>query len=167
MSPASQIRVPATILPPLLATALLLLCGAAGAEEVTRASYEASVEPICRADTKANERILAGVRGEVLKGRLGPAAAKFSRASTALAKALRELEAVPRPVADEARLAKWFSFVRIEAELFATAARELKEGDKPGAEHIVVKLTQNANKADLQVLPFGFRYCHLEPARFT
>ena len=81
--------------------------------------------------------------------------------------ALRELEALPQPAADEARLAKWFSYLKIEAELFATAGKKLKSGDKPGAEHIITKLTQNANKANLQVLPFGFRYCRLEPSKFT
>lgn len=32
--------------------------------EQTRESYVARVEPICKTNTKANERILAGVRGE-------------------------------------------------------------------------------------------------------
>jgi hypothetical protein len=152
----------------LLAALLLLLTSRpAGAEEVTRESYKAAVEPICRTDTQANERILAGVREEVQKGSLGPPAAKFAKASTALEKALHELEGVPRPPADEARLAKWFSYVAIEAELFGAAGRKLKAGDKAGAEHIVTKLSQNANKANLQVLPFGFRYCRLEPSKFT
>jgi hypothetical protein len=57
--------------------------------------------------------------------------------------------------------------VQVEAELFATAGKMLKEGDKAGAEHIVTKLSRNANKANLQVLPFGFHYCRLEPAKFT
>jgi hypothetical protein len=152
----------------LLAVSFLFLATRpAAAGEVTRASYTAAVEPICMSDTKANERILAGVRKEVQTGKLKPAAAKFAQASTALKKALHELEGVPRPPADEARLTKWFSYVKAEAELFAAAGTKLKAGDKAGAEHIVTKLTQNANKANLQVLPFDFRHCRLEPARFT
>jgi hypothetical protein len=147
---------------------LVLSCASlALAAEVSRTEYKEAVEPICRSDTKANERILSGVRKEVRQGKLKPAAAKFAKASTALKKALHELEGVPRPSADEARLARWFSYVKIEAELFATAGHKLRSGDKPGAEKIVTKLTQNANKANLQVLPFDFRYCRLEPARFT
>lgn len=145
----------------------LVLAATAFAAEVSRAEYKAAAEPICKSNTQANERILAGVRKEVKQGRLKPAAAKFAKASTALKKALRELEGVPRPTADEARLAKWFALVKVEAELFATAGKKLQAGDKPGAEHIVTKLTQNANKANLEVLPFGFRYCRLEPAKFT
>jgi hypothetical protein len=135
--------------------------------EISRAEYKAAVEPICRRDTKANERILAGVRKEVRQGRDEAAAAKFLRASRALKKALRQLERVPRPAADEGRLDEWFRYVKLEADLFGTAAKKLRAGNKPAAEHLVVKLTRTANKANLQVLPFGFRYCRLQPAKFT
>jgi hypothetical protein len=145
----------------------LMLAATAFAAEVSREEFKAAAEPICKSNTQANERILAGVRKEVKQGKLKPAAAKFTKASIALKKALHELEGLPQPSADEARLAKWFSLIGVEAELFATAAKKLKTGDKAGAEHIVVKLSQNANKANLEVLPFGFRYCRLEPAKFT
>jgi hypothetical protein len=145
----------------------LVFAAGAFAAKVSRDEYKEAVEPICRSNTQANERILAGVRKEVKQGKLKPAAAKFTEASIALQKTLREIEAVPRPAADEARLAKWFFYVKIEAELFATAGKKLKSGDKPGAEHIVTKLSQNANKANLEVLSFGFRYCRFEPAEFT
>jgi hypothetical protein len=135
--------------------------------EVSRDEYKEAVEPICMSNTKANERILAGVRKEVQTGKLKTAAAKFAKASTELKRTLKELEAVPQPAADAARLGKWFALVEEEAELFATAGKKLKSGDKAGAEHIVTKLTQNANKANLEVLPFGFRYCRLEPSKFT
>jgi hypothetical protein len=145
----------------------LIVAATAFAAEVSREEYKDAAEPICKSNVKANERILAGVRKEVKQGQLQTAGAKFAKASTAQAQSLRELEALPRPVADEARLAKWFSYLKIEAELFATAGRKLKAGDKPGAEHTTTKLTQNANKANLEVLPFGFHYCRLEPSKFT
>jgi hypothetical protein len=145
----------------------LIVAATAFAAEVSRDEYKEAAEPICKSNTQANERILAGVRKEVKQGKLKPAAAKFTQASIALKKALHELEGLPRPAADEARLTKWFSYVKIEAELFATAGKKLKADDKAGAEHIVTKLTQNANKANVEVLPFGFRYCRLEPAKFT
>jgi hypothetical protein len=145
----------------------LILAATAFAAEVSRDEYKAAVEPICQANTKANEKILAGVRKEVKSGKLKTAAAKFTKASGELKRTLKELEAVPQPAADEARLAKWFALVKGEAELFGQAGQKLKAGDKAGAEHIVTKLTQNANKANLEVLPFGFRYCRLEPSKFT
>ncbi len=145
----------------------LIVCGAALAAEVSRDEYKEAAEPICKASGKENERILAGVRKEVKKGQLKTAAVKFSKASTAQAKALRRLEALPRPSADEARLGKWFSYLKIEAELFASAGRKLKAGDKPGAEHVFAKLTQNINKANVQVLPFSFNYCRLNAAKIS
>jgi hypothetical protein len=153
-----------------LAAALVLalvLTATAFAAEVSRDEYKEAVEPICQANTKANEKILAGVKQEVRSGKLKPASAKFTKAAGELKRTLKELEAVPRPAEDEARLAKWFALVKVEAELFGEAGKKLKAGDKAGAEHIVTKLTQNANKANLEVLPFGFRYCRLEPAKFT
>jgi hypothetical protein len=145
----------------------LILAATAFAAEVSRDEFKEAVEPICMANTKTNEKILAGVRQEVKTGKLKTAASKFTKASGELKRTLGELENVPEPVADEARLTKWFKLVKEEAELFGQAGAKLKAGDKAGAEHIVTKLTQNANKANLEVLPFGFRYCRLEPAKFT
>jgi hypothetical protein len=145
----------------------LLFASAAFAAEVTRDEYKEAVEPICMKNTKANERILAGVKQEVKAGKLKTAAAKFAKSSTELKRTLGELEKVPGPKADEARLSQWYALVKVEAELFAQAGKKLKAGDKGGAEHIVAKLSQNANKANLQVLPFSFRYCRLEPSKFT
>jgi hypothetical protein len=145
----------------------LIVCGAAFAAEVSRDEYKEAAEPICMKSAKENEKILAGVRKEVQKGQLKTAATKFAKASAQQAKTLRELEALPRPSADEARLTKWFSYLKIEAELFATAGKKLKAGDKPGAEHIFTKLTQNINKANLQVLPFSFNSCRLNAAKIS
>jgi len=143
------------------------LAAAAFAAEVSRDEYKAAAEPICKTSAKENERILADVRKEVEKGKLKPAAAKFAKASKVQADALRQLEALPRPVADEARLAKWLSYLKIEAELFASAGRKLNSGDKAGADHITSKIARNANKANVQVLPFEFRYCRQEPSKYT
>jgi hypothetical protein len=139
----------------------------AWAAEVSRSEYREAAEPICKVDTKANERILATVRQEVRQGALGSAAAKFMAASRALKKALGQLEALPRPAADEARLAKWFATVKAEAGYFEAVSRKLAAGQKRAAESFVTKLTVTAMKANDQVLPFEFTYCRLEPSRFT
>jgi hypothetical protein len=145
----------------------LILAAAAFAAEVSRDEYKTAAEPICKKSTQASERILAGVRNEVKLGKLKTAAVKFAKASKEQSRALRELEALPQPAAEQARLTKWLSYLKIEAELFATAGKKLKAGDKAAAEHITARLAQNANKANLQVLPFEFRYCRQEPSKFT
>ena len=145
----------------------LMLVATAFAAEVSREEYKEAAEPICKASAKTNEQILAGVRTEVKKGQLKTAAAKFAKASQEQARTLKELEALPRPSADEARLTKWFSYLKIEAELFATAGRKLKAGDKTGAQRVFTKLSVNINKANNQVLPFSFNYCRLNAAKLS
>jgi hypothetical protein len=145
----------------------MVLAASAFAAEVSRDEYKAAAEPICKTSAKENERILTNVRKEVKTGKLKPAAAKFSQAAKQQSGALKQLEALPQPAADGARLGKWLSYLKIEAELFATAGRKLNSGDKAGAEHITSKIAQNANKANVQVLPFEFRYCRQEPSKYT
>jgi hypothetical protein len=137
------------------------------AGEVTRTSYREAVEPICKTDTQANERILAGVKSEVRAGKLKPAAAQFTKAARALKSAIGQLQAVPAPAADAARLSKWLGKVSNEAAYFEAVARKLRAGDKAGAEHLVNKLTTEAAAANNVVIPFEFTYCRLEPSRFT
>ncbi|HTT94913.1 MAG TPA: hypothetical protein VMF55_09585 [Solirubrobacterales bacterium] len=150
----------------MLIVALMLAAGAFAAE-VSRDEYKEAAEPICKTSAKANEQILAGVRKEVKQGKLKTAAAKFAKASKAQSKSLKQLEALPQPTADEARLGKWLGYLKVEAQLFEQAGNKLKAGDKAGAEHVFAKLTPNANKANNQVLPFEFRYCRLEPQKFS
>ncbi len=158
-------RLPTVLLAAALAAALS--ASLAIAAETTREEYRAAVEPICKANTKANEKILKGVRGEVRKGELKPAARQFAAAGRALKKARRELAAVPQPASDQARLGKWLGFVEAEVELFEKAAQELKAGNKLAAERTAVLLTREANRANNEVLGFEFDYCHGEPSKFT
>lgn len=157
-------------------SALAILCGAAIlaplvtpalAAEATRESYREAVEPICKANTRANKRILAGVRQEVRGGKLRPAAVQFTKAAKALTATIDQLKAVPPPPADRSRLSRWLKQVSTEASLFEQIAARLRVGQKAQAEKIVVKLTNNADQANNMVLPFEFGYCRLEPARFT
>ena len=153
----------------LIGGVVVLLVAAAGAEatEVTRASYTEAVEPICKVNTEANEKILKGVKAEVKANKLKPAGVQFAKAAAALAKSYTQLAAVPQPPADTAKLTKWLSYVKAEASLFSATAAKLKAGDKTGAEANVVRLTHTANLANDQVLGFEFEYCRFEPSRFT
>ena len=155
----------ATALIAAIATAALV--SPAFAAELSRTEYKAAVEPKCQKNTKANERIMKGVRNLVKRNKLKPAGAKFLKASAALKRTYRELKAVPQPSADEARLKKWLRYIATEANLFKSAGVALKQGKKGKAQRFVNKLTTNANKANAEVLAFGFRYCKFNPAKFT
>jgi len=147
--------------------ALALAAPLAFAAEISRTEYKAQVEPICKANAQANERILKGVRKMVKQNKLKPAGAKFLKAGAALKKTYNQLKAVPQPTADEAKLAKWLKYVKKEADLFVKAGRALKAGNRSKAQRFVNQLNSNANKANATVLAFNFRYCRFNPAKFT
>jgi hypothetical protein len=146
---------------------LISLVSLAAAAEVTRDSYREAVEPICRQNTNANERIFKGVRAMVRHGELKRAAARFAKAARALKGTVAELRVVPRPPADESRLGKWLDEVSLEATLLEAVAAKLRAGNVRPAERMVARLSHQAVIANNQVIAFEFRYCHLEPARFT
>jgi hypothetical protein len=154
----------------LLAIAAVVLAAGASlalAEETTRADYKAAAEPICKANSEANEHILKGVRGKVKKGKLAPAGRQLIRAAAALRRTLVQLKAIPRPTADESRLAEWLKSVGEEAALLQQTGKALKAGKRNRAERLQAQLYSKARLANAIVLPFGFRYCLFEPSKYT
>lgn len=145
----------------------LALAVQAVAAELTREQYTARVEPICKTNTEANRRIFEGVKEEVRAGELKRAARRFTRAVRALAKTIEQLRAVPRPSADEARLTKWLGYLQIENDYLRRIGKALAAEDKPRAENLSVRLKRNSNLANNTVLGFGFRYCRIDPSRFS
>lgn len=156
----------------LLLSSVAVVCMAAPAQvygiegESERDDYVAAAEPICKTNVLANKRIFKGAKGEVKAGELKKASTHFLRAATAFAKTIRQLEAIPRPAADEAKLQKWFSLLRDEKTLVEKIGRALAAGKKGKAEALGVDLNRNSNRANNAVLSFGFDYCRIEPSRF-
>jgi hypothetical protein len=146
--------------------ALLLSAPLALATEVTRSEYVASVEPACKTETEANLGIFKGVKKEIKAGELRGAAKRFSRAAKAFTKGLSDIEAAPRPSADENKIAKWIGFLRSEGTLLTKIGTALKEDKKHQVQGDVLLLYHNANLANNAVLGFGFNYCKLNPGRF-
>lgn len=133
----------------------------------TREGYVAQVEPICKTNTKANERILAGAEKKVKKGQLKVAAGQFTQASAAFGKAVKQISAVPQPVADQAKLAKWLGYLEGETKLLSEIGKALKAGNKGKAQTLAVRLTHNGNLANNAVLGFEFNYCLIDSSRFS
>ncbi len=146
--------------------AALVAAPAAGAEEPTRESYVAQLEPICKTNVEANKRIFKGAKGEVNRGELKKASRHFTRAATAFAKTIRQMQAVPQPAADAAKLGKWFGLLRDEKDYIQQIGQALAAEKRHKAESISVQLNRNSTKANNAVLGFGFDYCRIEPSRF-
>lgn len=136
------------------------------AAEVTPDDYKAQVEPICKANTQANEKILKGARENVKTGKLSKASQQLFAAAKALKKTRSELLKVPTPAADAARLTKWLGGVKTEIDLLEAAAKKLAKGEKNGASKMVIRLRSNAMKTNNLVLSYEFRYCKFEPQKF-
>src|SRR3954462_15775618 len=76
-----------------------------------RQAYKAQVEPICNKNREANERVLKGVKKNIIAGKLKLAATQFAKGAAALKKTRTQLAAVPKPPADSARLTKWLGYI--------------------------------------------------------
>jgi hypothetical protein len=150
----------------LVAIAVLFATVPALAAEVTPDEYKAQVEPICKANTQANEKILEGVRKNVKQGKLSKASQQLFAAAKALKKTRGELLKVPTPSTDATRLTKWLDGVKTEVDLLEAAARKLAKGEKNGASKMVIRLKSNATKTNNLVLSYEFHYCKFEPQKF-
>src|SRR5262249_39926009 len=141
--------------------------GAGGAREGRRPEHGKRAEPICRANTEANEPILSGVRTKVRKGKLKPAGQQLTKASSALRGTVVELRKVPRPAADAKRLSEWLAVIAKQADLLQSAGKALIAGDRHRAGTLVTKLSNGARQANALVVSFEFRYCRLDASRYT
>lgn len=134
--------------------------------EIARPEYVERVEPICKANTDANSRILKGVKEQVKRGQLAPAGKRFIRASSALGKAVGKIAAVPQPSEDAAKLTKWIGYLKHEKTFLRQIGAALKAKDKFHAQKLAVELNKNNNQANNTVISFGFEECRIDSSRF-
>jgi len=139
----------------------------AGAGELTRDEYLARVEPICKANTEANEKIFKGAKEEVKAKELKKASTHFTRATVAFEKTIKQLKAVPPPAADAAKLGKWIGYLEVESSFLGKIGKALAAEQKAQAQTFSVRLNRNSNLANNTVLGFGFDYCRIDPSRFS
>jgi hypothetical protein len=151
-----------------LVVALLVAVPAALAAEEgdPKKEYAEKVEPICKANTEANSRILKGVKAQVQHDQLVPAGKRFVRAATALGKTVSQINGVPRPVEYEAKLAQWIGYLGKEKTFLQKIGGALKAKDKFHAQKLAVELNKNNNKANNTVISFPFHECRIESSRF-
>ena len=137
-----------------------------GEEPQTREGYVAQVEPICKTNTEAGKRILAGASERIKKRDLKPAGRQFIQASKSFGQGVGQIVAVPRPPADEARLQKWFKFLRVVKVRLFKLGRALEADERLRATHGEIQLERSANAANNVSFAFHFHYCRLSRERF-
>jgi len=151
-----------------IAFAMAMGLGAtAFAADITREEYKAQAEPICKVNTKANQKIFKGVQRMVRQNKLGLASKRFKRASASLRRTINQLVALPQPTGDEQRLAKWFKYLRVQRDFLTKIGKALSSGNKFQAQTFIVRLRRNSNLANNTVLAFEFNFCRIDPSRFT
>jgi len=133
----------------------------------TREGYVAQVEPICKTNTKANERILANVRGYIKHGKLPLAATQFRKASEAFGKATKQIAAIPQPSSDATKLGKWIGYLEGDTKYLGEIAKALKAEKKSRAQELLVRLEANSRRANSTVISFEFRYCVINQSKFV
>jgi hypothetical protein len=145
----------------LAAIALALLAGAplAHGEEQTRESYTAQVEPICKANRKSNERIMAGARERVNKGEFVPVGKQFVRVSNSFGGLIERLATVPPPPADDHRIDRWFEQMRLLKTRLRAVGKYYKEGEEIKAAHESILAERSGISANNISIVFHMHYC--------
>jgi len=149
-----------------LALALVLAAVPIVRADTANDEYKQLVEPICKKNVEANKRIFKGAKQEVNRGELKKASKHFFRAATAFGKTIKELAAVPQPAGYETKLGKWLDLLRDEQAIVKKIGQALAAEKRNKAESFSVELNRNTNKANNQVISFGFDYCRLDSSRF-
>jgi hypothetical protein len=149
-----------------LAAAVALLVTAPLALAITLDEYKLQVEPICKRNTETSTTILKGVKTQIQKGDLGPAGRRFIRASTALGKAVTQINAVPKPEAEATKLTKWVGYLKDQKTYLQQIGQALKAGNKAKAQKTAVKLNKANKLANDTVISFGFNHCRIDSSKF-
>ena len=157
----------------LVVAAMLAIAAAAFAEEApTRAEYVAKVDPICKKNADANQKILKGVKekarakGKARAGKLRAAGEQFIRASAAFGSARQKIVAVPVPAEYATKLEKWFVYLKKIQTTLSEIGKTLKAGNSIRASHLSIQLQHNAITANNISYELEFRYCNLKESQF-
>jgi hypothetical protein len=151
-------------------TVLLRVPSPAGADESTasaeRAAYVEELEAICRPRAQATQRVMKGVREEVRRDRIKPAARKFARGTALFDRTVALMSPVARPPADAETLRRWFVYLERQEGYLKAVTRSLRAGRTIAAQRLIARFIHTGNLANDVVLSFGFNYCSFKFSRF-
>jgi hypothetical protein len=140
---------------------MLVIAPLADGEEPaqTRESYKVAVDPLCKANREANERIMAGARERVNKDQLKPAGKQFIRLSESFGGLIKQLTPVPAPPADAHRVERWFDSMRLLKQRLRNVGKYYKAEEKIKATHESILAERSGISANNTSIVFHFTYC--------
>jgi hypothetical protein len=142
-----------------IVVALLAIVPLAHGEEQTRESYVAQVEPICKANREANERIMDGAQRRVNKREYTAVGKQFVRVSESFGRLIPKLAAVPPPVGDERRIARWFEQMRLLKTRLRQTGKYYKAGEEIKAAHESILVERSGIAANNISIVLHVREC--------
>lgn len=142
-----------------IAIAMLAIAPFALGEEQTRDSYKAQVEPICQANRSANEKIMAGARDRVNRGKLVAAGKQFIHVSGSVGGLIKQLATVPAPGSDERRVEHWLGSIKLLKQRLREVGKYYKAAEKIKAAHESILAERAALSANNTSIVFHFHYC--------
>ena len=128
-------------------------------EEQTRESYKAAVEPICKANREANERIMAGVRQRLNRNKLQPAGKQFIRVSRSFSGLIGKLAKVPPPTTDTHRIERWLEIMKLLKTRLRLVGKYYDEGLKIKGNHEGILAERAGISANNTTIVLHFRDC--------
>jgi hypothetical protein len=149
-----------------LGMALLVGAASAAAEAPTRDEYVAQLEAVCKPDAEATQRAMKGARADVRAERFALAAGKFASATSIFGSTLKRIAAVPRPLADAAKLGKWFGYLKTQESYLQQITAQLRADHAIQAQRLTARFIHNGNLANNVSLVFGFNYCSFKFSRY-
>lgn len=159
-----MLRKIAMILP--LAVLLLAVALAAAAEAPTRDEYVEQLETVCKPDALATQKAMKGARADIRAEQTKVAASKFAKATAVFSGDVEQIAAVPRPSADRARLAKWFTYLDRQVSYLRQITAQLRHDHAIKAQRLTARFIHNGNLANNVVLAFGFNWCSFKFSRY-
>jgi hypothetical protein len=153
---------------PLLAFAILCasVAVASAAEGPSRTEYVTQLEGICKPRAESTQAAMSGAKADLKAERLAVAAGKFAKATTIFGGTVAKIAAVPRPEADAAKLATWFSYLDRQESYLKQITAQLRAGRAIPAQRLTARFIHNGNLANNAVIAFGFNYCSFKFSRY-
>jgi hypothetical protein len=149
-----------------VATILLGLGTAAGAEAPTRDEYVEALERVCKPDALATQRVTKGTKADIKAERFDAAAQKTAKAASIFGSTVDEISKAPRPSADLTKLRKWFAYLRRQESYLREIRDQLRQGHAIKVQKLTGRFIHNGNLANYEVLAFGFDYCSFKFSRY-